>query len=94
VTPTVYLGADVPVSSWLDARSRVQPRLVVIAVVTPDDRGAAIDVATALGPGAETTPVALGGRAAAGAATAIDGSTVLPDTIVGAAGRVTALIRS
>jgi DNA-binding transcriptional MerR regulator len=92
--PVLYLGADVPVSSWLDVRPRVQPRLIVIAVVTPDDRSAASEVAAALGHASEATPVAFGGRAAAGAATAIEGSTVLPETIVGAADQAAALVRS
>ena len=34
----LYIGADVPVASWLDVRARLQPRLLVVAVVTADDR--------------------------------------------------------
>ena len=88
----LYLGADVPVASWLDVRSRLQPRLLVIAVVTADDRASAIDVATALRRDDDGTPVALGGRAAAAAASQVAGSTVLPDSIVAAADRAVALL--
>ena len=87
----LYLGADVPVASWLDVRARLQPRLLVVAVVTSDDRPAAIEVATALRLD-DGTPVAFGGRAAAGAASEVTGSLVLPDSIVAAADRAVALL--
>jgi DNA-binding transcriptional MerR regulator len=87
----LYLGADVPVASWLDVRSRLQPRLLVVAVVTEDDRASAVDVAAALRRDNDGTPVALGGRAAAGAASEVAGSTVLPDSIVAAADRAMVL---
>ena len=74
----LYVGADVPVASWLDVRARLQPRLLVVAVVTADDRPAAIDVATALRRDDDGTPVAFGGRAAAGAATEVAGSRSCP----------------
>ena len=88
----LYVGADVPVASWLDVRARLQPRLLVVAVVTEDDRPAAIDVAAALRRDDDRTPVAFGGRAAAGAATEATGSLVLPDSIVAAADRAVALL--
>ena len=88
----LYLGADVPVASWLDVRARLQPRLLVVAVVTADDRASAIDVATALRRDDDGTPVAFGGRAAAAAASEVAGSTVLPDSIVAAADRAVALL--
>ena len=86
------LGADVPVSSWLDLRAQVQPRLLVVAVVTAEDRSAASDVARALRAADDPTPVAFGGRAAGSAAQAIDGSTVLPDSIVAATDRAMGLL--
>ena len=71
--------------SWVDLRARLRPRLLVIAVVTADDRSAAGEVARALRADDAVTPVAFGGRAAGEAAKAIDGSTTLPDSIVAAA---------
>jgi len=88
----LYLGADVPVASWLDVRARLQPRLIVVAVVMADDRAAAVEVAAALGRDDDGTPVAFGGRAAAGAARDVAGSTVLPDSIVAAADRAVAVL--
>jgi DNA-binding transcriptional MerR regulator len=88
----LYIGADVPVASWLDVRSRLQPRLMVIAVVTADDRASAVEVATALRAENDGTPIAFGGRAAKGAASELPGSTVLPESIVAAAGRAVELI--
>jgi DNA-binding transcriptional MerR regulator/methylmalonyl-CoA mutase cobalamin-binding subunit len=90
--PVLYLGADVPVPSWLDLRAQVQPRLLVVAVVTAEDRTAASDVARALRAADDPTPVAFGGRAAGAPAEAIDGSTVLPDSIVAAADRAVGLL--
>jgi DNA-binding transcriptional MerR regulator len=90
--PVLYLGADVPVASWLYVRERLQPRLLVIAVVTEDDRPAALEVAAALRDANNPTPVAFGGRAAGAAADAVIGSTVLPDSIVAAADRAMTLL--
>ena len=88
----LYVGADVPVASWLDLRARLQPRLIVVAVVTEDDRPAAIEVAAALRRDDDPAPVAFGGRAARGASTEATGSLVLPDSIVAAADRAVALL--
>jgi MerR family transcriptional regulator, light-induced transcriptional regulator len=88
----LYLGADVPVASWLDVRARLQPRLLVVAVVTADDQPAAIEVAAALRKDDDAKPVAFGGRAAAGAASEVPGSEVLPNSIVAAADRTVALL--
>ena len=88
----LYVGADVPVASWLDVRARLQPRLLVVGVVTADDRAAAVEVVAALRRDDDGTPVAFGGRAAAGAATEVTGSLVLPDSIVAAADRAVALL--
>jgi len=88
----LYVSADVPVGSWLDVRARLKPRLIVVAVVTADDRPAAMDVAAALRRDDDPAPVAFGGRAAAGAASEAGGSLVLPDSIVAAADRAVALL--
>jgi len=44
----LYLGADVPVESWVDAARRSGVRAAVVAVVTGDDVGPAEDVVAAL----------------------------------------------
>ena len=44
----LYLGANVPVSSWETAARSHSARAAVLAVVTPDDRGAAVTVARRL----------------------------------------------
>ena len=92
--PVLYLGADVPVASWLYVRDRLQPRLLVVAVVTADDRGAAREVAQAVHAEGNVTPVAFGGRASDSAAEAVEGSTVLPESIVGAAERAVTLVQA
>ena len=91
--PVLYLGADVPVASWLYVRDRLQPRLLVVAVVTADDRSAAREVAQAVRAEGHGTPVAFGGRASDAAADVVEGSTVLPESIVGAAERAVALVQ-
>ena len=90
--PVLYLGADVPVPSWLDLRAQVQPRLLVVAAVSAEDRTTANEVARALHAAGDPTPVAFGGRAASAAADVIDGSTVLPDSIVAAVDRAMGLL--
>ena len=44
----LYLGANVPVSSWETASRSYAARAAVLAVVTPEDRGAAVTVARRL----------------------------------------------
>ena len=44
----LYLGANVPVSSWETAARSHAARAAVLAVVTPEDRGAAVTVARRL----------------------------------------------
>jgi DNA-binding transcriptional MerR regulator len=91
--PVLYLGADVPVPSWLDLRARVAPRLLVVAVVTADDGPAAIEVARAIREADDPTPIAFGGRAAGAVAANVEDAIVLPESIVAAAERAAALVR-
>ena len=91
--PVLDLGADVPVASWLYVRDHLQPRLLVVAAVTADDRSTARDVAEAVRAEGHGTPIAFGGRAASGAAESLDASTVLPESIVAAAERAVALVQ-
>ena len=91
--PVLYLGADVPVASWLYVRDRLQPRLLVVAVVTADDRSTAREVAQAVRAEGHVTPLAFGGRAASEAMESMAASTVLPESIVGAAERAVALVQ-
>lgn len=91
--PVLYLGADVPVASWLYVRDHLQPRLLVVAAVTADDRGAARDVAQAVRSEGHATPLAFGGRAASAAADGLEAATVLPDSIAAAAERTVALVQ-
>ena len=61
----LYLGANVPVSSWEAAvRSRVA-RAAVLSVVTPEDRPAAVAVAERLLSRAPAPTVCAGGASAA-----------------------------
>jgi DNA-binding transcriptional MerR regulator/methylmalonyl-CoA mutase cobalamin-binding subunit len=81
----LYLGADVPVASWLRVAAERRPRVAVIAVAQQTDRASALDVARALRDSAHAPIIAMGGRSAAW-----DGSTemavmVLPDRIEEAA---------
>jgi MerR family transcriptional regulator, light-induced transcriptional regulator len=46
--PILYLGQDLPVDDWVLTAERVSARAAVIGAVTPADRDAARDVATAL----------------------------------------------
>ena len=91
--PVLYLGADVPVASWLYVRDRLQPRLLVVAVVTAEDRNTAREVAQAVRSDGHVTPLAFGGRAASEAMESLAASTILPESIVAAAERVVALVQ-
>ena len=91
--PVLYLGADVPVASWLHVRDLLRPRLLVVAAVTADDRSAARDVSQAVRETGDVTPIAFGGRAAGAAAEGLEFATVLPESIVAAAERAVALVQ-
>jgi DNA-binding transcriptional MerR regulator len=80
----LYLGADVPVDSWLAVVTRTRARASVVGVVTSDDRAAAADVVAML----QTIPghvIAVGGAAAGTDLSRIDGIIVLPRRVVEAA---------
>lgn len=64
----LYLGADVPVSSWETAVSSRRARAAVMSVATLDDRPAAVDVAKRLLGLSPDPLVCAGGRAADGLA--------------------------
>jgi hypothetical protein len=61
----LYLGANVPVSSWEAAVRSRQARAAVMSVVTPQDRPPAIAVAERLLSHAPTPLVCAGGASAA-----------------------------
>jgi DNA-binding transcriptional MerR regulator/methylmalonyl-CoA mutase cobalamin-binding subunit len=67
----LYLGANVPVSSWeIAARSR-EARAAVLCVVTPEDRSAAFEVAQRLLGAELVETVCAGGAAGAGLSTGV-----------------------
>lgn len=57
----LYLGADVPVESWVDAARRSGVRAAVVAVVTGDDVDATEDVISALEGARDDLVVVVGG---------------------------------
>jgi len=67
----LYLGADVPVSSWDAAVRRRAARAAVMAVVTPEDRPAAVAVAERLLTHDVVPMVCTGGAAAANLAAGV-----------------------
>jgi methanogenic corrinoid protein MtbC1 len=87
----IYLGPDVPVSSWVYAIEQNRARVAVIAVVQEVDRIAAIDVATALSDAGTGPTLAVGGGNARWDGAEEAGMVVLPDRIneaVGVAARL------
>jgi DNA-binding transcriptional MerR regulator/methylmalonyl-CoA mutase cobalamin-binding subunit len=81
----LYLGADVPVASWLRVAAEQRPRVVVIAVVQQTDRTSALDVVRALRDTAHAPIIALGGRSADWDESQDTELTVLPERIEEAA---------
>ena len=80
----VYIGADVPVDSWIDVVGRSRAVAVTIAVVMDSDRDAARDVVLALQQRGGVT-IAIGGAAAGAELSAMDGIIVLPTRVAEAA---------
>jgi MerR family transcriptional regulator, light-induced transcriptional regulator len=80
----LYLGADVPVESWLTALRDTGAPLAVIAIPTADDVPAARDVLAALRAGVPQTEVFVGAPGAAGFEVE-DETAVLPADIASAA---------
>lgn len=63
--PVVYLGADLPVESWVRAVRAFPTRAAVLVVPTETDRAAAQDAASALREAGPDVTVAAGGGASA-----------------------------
>lgn len=61
----LYLGANVPVSSWETAVRSREARAAVLSVVTPEDRSAAVAVAEQLLSQTPAPIVCAGGASAA-----------------------------
>jgi methanogenic corrinoid protein MtbC1 len=80
----LYLGADVPVESWVDAATESAAQAAVVGVVTSRDVSPAIDVANTLRAGRPDLMLAFGG-ASSGELSAIGDVTVLPTRVVEAA---------
>jgi MerR family transcriptional regulator, light-induced transcriptional regulator len=87
----LYLGADIPVSSWVRVMQRPQRRLAVIGVVIDEDKPAALEVVNALRAEYPDVATALGGHVADWAEGAEVGAIVLPGRI-GDAARVAARV--
>lgn len=86
--PVVYLGADLPVDSWVRAVRAFPTRAAVLAVPTEGDRAAAHDTVTALLEARPGLTVAAGGAASADLA---PGVLTLPHDLSEAVDRVEAL---
>jgi DNA-binding transcriptional MerR regulator len=82
----LFLGADVPVISWVRVMRQPQRRLAVIGVVIEEDKPAALEVVNALRAEHPHVAVALGGHVAGWAEGADVGAIVLPGRIGDAAG--------
>jgi DNA-binding transcriptional MerR regulator len=86
-----YLGADVPVASWVEAVRRTGAWLVVLGVVTPSDREPAIETAESIRRSRPDVLVALGGASAPPPPADAPASWIrLPDRVVDAAAFVDA----
>lgn len=89
----LWLGADVPVSSWVRVMRQGSVRVAVIGIVTRDDRKGARRVADALRVEAHAPVVAVGGRHARWGRGAQAGIIALPDRINEAADMTARLAR-
>ena len=74
----LYLGANVPVASWVRTSNSIGVSVAVVGAVGDADVPAATDVVTALSASANRPVVAVGGRAASAIAAA-PGVVVLPE---------------
>ena len=88
----LYLGADVPVESWVDAATDSAAQAAVVGVVTARDIPPASEVAAALQAARPDLELAFGG-ASAGGLSAIGDVTVLPARVVEAAGALRGRLR-
>jgi MerR family transcriptional regulator, light-induced transcriptional regulator len=87
----LYLGADIPVSSWVQVMQQPQRRLAVIGVVIDEDKPAALEVVNALRAEYPDVATALGGHVDDWTEGAEVGAIVLPGRI-GDAARVAARV--
>ena len=88
----LYLGADVPIDSWVDAAKESTAQAAIIGVVTDRDVAPARDVVAALRQARPDLQLAFGGAFASRPAAA-DGVTVLPERVVDAARAVRGRLR-
>jgi methanogenic corrinoid protein MtbC1 len=84
----LYLGADVPEASWVEAAATSDATMAVLAVVTPDDRSPSARVVKALRTVRPGLPIGLGGAAADGVPIDEESVFQLPSRIVAAAAMV------
>lgn len=77
----LYLGADVPVSSWVHVVRQNRARVVVLAVVQDAEQLVALEVAQALRLAGHSPVFAVGGRSASWDGAREAGIVVLPDRI-------------
>ena len=77
----LYLGADVPTSSWVHVIEQNRSRLAVITIVQESDRVSGLAVAEALRAAGSGPIVAIGGRAAAWDGAEEAGIVILPGRI-------------
>lgn len=87
----LYLGADVPESSWVEAARRTRARATVVAVPTVADASAAATVLEALGAVGPGCIRAVGGAGAA-ALRPVPGVVPLPSSVSAAAATLRAMI--
>ncbi len=77
----LYLGADVPVASWVHVIRQQRARVVVLAVVQDSEQLQALEVAAALRNAGHSPIFAVGGRSASWDGAREAGIVVLPDRI-------------
>ena len=88
----LYLGADVPVASWVRTSDALGVPVAVIGAITDADAPAATDVVAALMSSTSRPVVVVGGRAASGIA-ASTGVVALPESMDAAVEVVHRLVR-
>jgi DNA-binding transcriptional MerR regulator/methylmalonyl-CoA mutase cobalamin-binding subunit len=88
----IYLGADVPVASWVHAIERERGRVAIMSIAQEVDRSPALDVASALRAAGHGTVVAVGGRASDWVGAHEAGIVVLPSRINEAAAYAARLV--
>ena len=77
----MYLGADVPVASWVHVSEQNRARVAVIAIVQKVDQASALEVALALQASGARPTLAVGGKNAGWEGAQEAGIVVLPERI-------------